>query len=79
MDIDIDKGPCGFNKHNCKREFSWSDLSSKIGLGYIGPRVRRIVKCARFPVLIATPVFKPWTRLAVFFGGSVNGVKALKL
>jgi nucleotide-binding universal stress UspA family protein len=58
---------------------SISDLSSKIGLGYIGPRVRRIVKSARFPVLITSPVFKPWNSIAVFFGGSNNALKALRL
>jgi hypothetical protein len=58
---------------------SVSDISSKIGLGYIGPRVRRIVKSARFPVLITSPVFKAWNSITVFFGGSVNAVKALRL
>ncbi|MBI9086822.1 MAG: universal stress protein [Desulfobacterales bacterium] len=58
---------------------SVSDLSSKIGLGYIGPRVRRIVRSARFPVLITSPVFKPWKSVSVFFGGSHNAVKALRL
>jgi hypothetical protein len=58
---------------------SISDMSSKIGLGYIGPRVRRIVKSARFPVLITSPVYKEWKSIAVFFGGSVNAVKALRL
>ena len=58
---------------------SVSDLSSKIGLGYIGPKVRRIVKSARFPVLIASPVYKAWKSIMVFFGGSANAVNALKL
>lgn len=58
---------------------SISDLSSKIGLGYIGPRVRRIVKSARFPVLITSPVYKEWKSIASFFGGSANAVNALKL
>lgn len=58
---------------------SVSDLSSKIGLGYIGPRVRRIVKSARFPVLLTSSVFKPWKSVTVFFGGSVNAVRALRL
>ena len=58
---------------------SISDLSSKIGLGYIGPRVRRIVNSARFPVLITSPVFKKWRSIAVFFGGSANAVNAMKL
>lgn len=56
-----------------------ADLSSKIGLGYIGSPVRRIVKNARFPVYIPNPVFKEWKNLAVFFGGSENALKALRL
>lgn len=58
---------------------SVSDSSSKIGLGYIGSKVRRIIKHATFPVLISSPVFKPWTSISVFFGGSINAVNALKL
>jgi len=58
---------------------SISDLSSKIGLGYLGPKVRRIIKHATFPVFITSPVFKPWESIAVFFGGSENAVNALKL
>lgn len=58
---------------------SISDLSTKIGLGYIGPKVRRIVNSARFPVLITSPVYKKWQSIAVFFGGSANALKALKL
>ena len=48
--------PTNFEYMCCPR--SISDLSSKIGLGYIGPRVRRIVRSAHFPVLITSPVFK---------------------
>lgn len=69
--------PTNFDFMCCPR--SISDLSTKIGLGYIGPRVRRIVTSARFPVLVTSPVFKPWTRIAVFFGGSANALNALKL
>ena len=58
---------------------SVSDMSSKIGLGYIGPRVRRIVRSARFPVLITSPVYKEWKSISVFFGGSANAIKALRL
>ena len=58
---------------------SVSDMSSKIGLGYIGPRVRRIVRSARFPVLITSPVYKEWKNISVFFGGSANAIKALRL
>jgi hypothetical protein len=66
-----------FDYMACPR--SISDLSTKIGLGYIGPKVRRIVNSARFPVLITSPVYKEWNRIAVFFGGSANAVNALKL
>jgi len=66
-----------FGYMSCPR--SISSLSSKIGLGYIGPRVRRIVKSAQFPVLITSPVYKEWESIAVFFGGSVNAFNALKL
>jgi len=69
--------PTNFEFMCCPR--SISDLSSKIGLGYIGPRVRRIIQAARFPVLITSPVFKPWKHIAVFFGGSANAVNALRL
>ncbi|MCB2168805.1 MAG: universal stress protein [Deltaproteobacteria bacterium] len=69
--------PTNFEFMCCPR--SISDLSSKIGLGYIGPRVRRIVTSARFPVLITSPVYKPWKSIAVFFGGSANALNALKL
>jgi len=58
---------------------SVSDLSSKIGLGHIGPKVRRIIKQATFPILITSPVFKPWKSISVFFGGSKNALNALKL
>jgi len=58
---------------------SVSDLSSKIGLGHIGPKVRRIIKHATFPVLITSPVFKSWKSISVFFGGSENAMNALTL
>jgi len=54
-------------------------MSSKIGLGYIGPKVRRIVQSAKFPVLIASSIYKEWTSITVMFGGSANAVKALRL
>ncbi|MDY6989407.1 MAG: universal stress protein [Thermodesulfobacteriota bacterium] len=69
--------PTHFDYMCCPR--SIVDLSSKIGLGYIGPRVRRIVQSATFPVYIPNPVFKEWKSLAVLFGGSANAVKALRL
>jgi nucleotide-binding universal stress UspA family protein len=69
--------PTHFDYMCCPR--SIVDLSSKIGLGYIGPRVRRIVQNAPFPVYIPNPVFKQWKSLAVLFGGSANAVKAVRL
>ncbi|MBU8850048.1 MAG: universal stress protein, partial [Desulfobacterales bacterium] len=69
--------PTSFDYLCCPR--SVSDRSSKIGLGHIGPKVRRIIKHAIFPVLITSPVFKPWKSISVFFGGSKNALNALKL
>lgn len=69
--------PTHFDFMCCPR--SISDLSSKIGLGYIGPRVRRIVRSAAFPVIVTSPAYKTWNRIVVFFGGSTNAIKALKL
>lgn len=68
--------PINFRYMCCPR--SISDLSSKIGLGFIGPRVRVIVRNGEFPVLVPSPAFKKWKSLAVFFGGSTNAVNALK-
>lgn len=56
-----------------------SDLSSKIRLGHLGPRVRHIVEFAPFPILITSPAYKEWQNIAVFFGGSTNAINALKL
>jgi hypothetical protein len=68
--------PVQFSYMCCPR--SITDLSSKIGLGYIGPKVRRIVKSSTFPVLLTSAVFKPWKSLTVFYGGSQNADRALK-
>lgn len=67
--------PSNFDYMCCPRTIT--DLSSKIGLGYIGPKVRRIVKSSTFPVLLTSAVFKEWKSLAVFYGGSKNGDRAL--
>lgn len=69
--------PVDFDFMCCPR--SISDLSSKIGLGYIGSRVRSIIKAASFSVLIPSPVYTEWKSITVFFGGSVNARKALRL
>jgi len=65
-----------YNYMCCPR--SISDLSAKIGLGYIGPKVRRIVKSATFPVLLTSSAFKPWKSIMVFYGGSQNANKSLR-
>jgi hypothetical protein len=69
--------PTQFSFMCCPR--SISDLSTKIGLGYIGPKVRNIIENAAFPVLIPTPVYKKWNNITVFFGGSKNAVNAFRL
>ena len=58
---------------------SISDATSKISLGNIGAKVRKIVTSAVFPVLLTSPVFKEWHSITVFFGGSANAVNALRL
>jgi nucleotide-binding universal stress UspA family protein len=69
--------PVDYDYMCCPR--SVSALSTKISLGHIGPKVRRIINSARFPVLMPSSLFKEWKSIIVFFGGSVNAVKALKL
>lgn len=54
-------------------------LHTKIGLGYIGPKVRSIIKNSTFPILIPSPVYKEWKSISVFFGGSDTAVKAVQL
>ncbi len=68
--------PVDFRYMTCPR--GMSDLSTKIGLGYIGPRVRHIIKNSSFPILIPTSVYKEWKSVTVFFGGSSNAGKAAK-
>ena len=68
--------PTTYSYMTCPR--SISDLSSKIGLGYIGPKVRRIIKSSAFPVLMSAGAFKPWKSLMVFYGGSINAHKSLR-
>ncbi len=69
--------PVDFSFMTCLR--SVSDLSGKFHLGHIGTEVRTIIKNAEFPILIPTPIYKEWKRIIVFFGGSQNKVKALRL
>ena len=69
--------PVDLSYMTCPR--SISDLSTRIGLGYIGPRVRAIIRHADFPILIPAPVYKEWNSITVFFGGSANAVAAFRL
>jgi hypothetical protein len=73
---DLPDLPTRFAFMCCPR--SVSDATTKIGLGYIGPKVRRIIRSARFPVLMTAAVFKPWASIAVLFGGSESAVNALR-
>jgi hypothetical protein len=73
---DLPDIPTHFAFMCCPR--SVSDLSSKIGLGYIGPKVRRIIRSADFSVLLTSPVFKPWKSVAVLFGGSDSSLNSLR-
>jgi nucleotide-binding universal stress UspA family protein len=74
--LDLPDLPVDFDYMCCPR--SISDLSSKIGLGHIGSRVRAIVQGARFPVFIPAAAFKEWNRIVCFFGGSANAALALR-
>ena len=69
--------PVDFDFMCCPR--SISDLSTKISLGHIGTRVRKIIQSAHFPVLIPGSSFKKWKSILVFFGGSANSIHAVNL
>ncbi len=69
--------PVHFDFMCCPRIIA--SLSAKISPGHIGPKVRRIINTATFPVLMPVPQFKEWKSLVVFFGGSGIDVKELKL
>jgi hypothetical protein len=73
---DLPDIPTDFEFMCCPRTIS--DLSSKVGLGYIGPKVRRIIRSASFPVLLTSSVFKPWKSIAVLFGGSDSALTSLR-
>ena len=74
---DLPDLPIHFSMMTCPR--SMSDDTRKIALGHIGSKVRRIVQAAPFPIYLPAPVFKPWTRLSVLYGGSDNAAGALRL
>ncbi len=74
---DLPDLPTHFSLMTCPR--SMSDDTRKIALGHIGSKVRRIVQAASFPIYLPAPVYKPWTRLSVLYGGSDNAAGALRL
>ena len=69
--------PTNFDYMSCPR--SISDRSSRIGFGHIGPKVRRLVNSAGFPILMPSSAYKEWHSVAVFLGGSANTENALRL
>jgi len=74
---DLPNLPTDFSIMSCPRVIS--DSSKRIGLGHLGPKVRSLVKKAPFPVFIPCLAFKPWNRIAAFFGGSEVGLKSVKV
>ncbi len=69
--------PTDFDFMTCPR--SLTDLSTRIGLGYLGPRVREIVAQASFPVFIPGQTSSPWREIACFYGGSEHSARALRI
>lgn len=74
---DLPDLPTRFSFMTCPR--SISDDTRKIAPGHIGTKVRRIVQRAHFPIYLPAPVYKPWTKLCVLYGGSDNAAGALRL
>ncbi|NQV28113.1 MAG: universal stress protein [Rhodopirellula sp.] len=58
---------------------SMSEPSAHFGIGRIHSKVRSIARHAPFPVLIPAPCFKPWNRVAAFYGGAEFGVHVVRL
>jgi len=65
-----------FDYMTCPR--SVGSLSTRISLGFIGPRIRSIVLNAPFPILIPPIVWKQWRRVVCFVGGSGYSLHALR-
>jgi hypothetical protein len=68
--------PTDFDFMCCPR--SISDVSTRISLGHIGPAVRKIIRNARFPVLLPSAVARGWKAVVCFFDGSPREVQALR-
>jgi len=56
-----------------------AEPSTGIGLGKIGPKVRKLLLAAPFPLLIPSAVYQRWDSVTVFFGGSRTSLQCLKL
>ncbi len=69
--------PVDWNAMCCPR--SLTDLSARIALGTIGPRVRRIVRNATFPVLLPQPVFRPWNRVLAMVGPTESSLRVARV
>lgn len=67
--------PADWQAMCCPRALS--EPGGRIGLGHIGPKVQAILKHAHFPVFIPGGCFRPWERVACFFGGSELGLRAV--
>ncbi len=74
---DLPNLPVDYAIMTCPR--SVSDVTSRIGLGHIGPKVRRLLQIGRFPVIIPGGAFKPWRSIVVLYGGSDCAANALEL
>jgi len=74
---DLPDLPTHFSFMTCPR--SMSDDTRKVAMGHIGSKVRRIVQTAPFPIFLPSPVYKPWTKLSVLYGGSDSAAGALRL
>jgi hypothetical protein len=51
----------------------------RLALGSIGPKVRSILTQASFPLFLPAGGFKPWSRVAVLFGGPGHGTSATRI
>ena len=69
--------PVDWNGMCCPR--SLTDLSARVGLGTIGPRVRGIVRRATFPVLLPQPVFRPWDRVVAMVGPGESSLRVARV
>jgi hypothetical protein len=73
---DLPDIPTHFAFMCCPR--SISDLSSKIGLGYIGPKVRRIIRSAGFSRFADITGIQTLEKRRRLFGGSDSALNALR-